>query len=59
MLISTWECKCSEDALKNFGTEEDLDYEWVYYCNYCEFINKRVGDKEDCKLLNDITKTER
>ena len=58
MYINYWDCEFRNAEDKNFGTEEDPDYGWRYYClhpkgsDLCDLDNKYGGEKADCVLLD-------
>jgi hypothetical protein len=57
VLINYFDCEFENCDERNFGTEEELDYNWVYGCThpngngYCDLSNKYANEKDDCKLL--------
>jgi len=62
MLINFWDCEYSEADEINYGTEDDPEYEWEYYChhpnsknNKCTLENKWSGDMSYCHLLKEGT----
>jgi len=64
MQIYYFDCNFENCDEKNFGTDDEPDYEWVYHCNHpesldglCDLNNKYCEDKDDCKLLDKYNTT--
>lgn len=60
MLINFWDCEFSDAENENIGTDEEVDYEWKYYCSHsrnrtgiCELGNKWPGDEGNCMFLDE------
>jgi len=59
MNINYWDCEHSEANEWNYGSEEEPDYIWEYYCNHpdspdrhCNLDNKWCDAKDECSLLD-------
>ena len=59
MQINYFDCKYADCDERNFGSEDEPDYDWVYGCmhpkgsRHCNLDNKYGDEKDDCKLLNE------